>query len=253
MVRKLLLSLLKVINRFGYKLVRIHDKAFDDQFLFVNPKDELVIFDIGSNVGDTVEKYRVMCKNAEIHSFEAIPHVMKIQEKKFQSDPEIYVNNIAISDEEGKFTYRVNNYQDTSSLLNANKDFLPDRYGDVYDMKYEVEIMMTTLDNYCVKRGIESIDIIKMDIQGAELKALQGAHQLLTSGKVKVLFLECLFLPFYENQAFFADLIVHLAKYDYHFHYFYNISSNFKTGKPMYCDSIFIHESLRGKADYGKI
>ena len=57
MVRKLLLSLLKVVNKFGYKLVKIHDKAFEDQFLFVDPKDDLVIFDIGSNVGDTVQKY----------------------------------------------------------------------------------------------------------------------------------------------------------------------------------------------------
>ena len=178
---------------------------------------------------------------------------MDIQNEKFHSDPNVHVNNLAISDEPGTFTYKVNKYQDTSSLLDANRDFLPDRYGDIYDIAYEVAIQMTTIDAYCQSKKIESIDIVKMDIQGAELKALKGAHDLLTNGKIKILFLECLFLPFYENQAFFSDLVVHLAKYNYHFHYFYNISSNFNTGKPMYCDSIFIHDSLRDKADYGKI
>lgn len=40
-------------------------------------------------------------------------------------------------------------------------------------------IATVTLDSYCEERNIKSIDIIKMDIQGAEFSALEGAESIL--------------------------------------------------------------------------
>lgn len=38
-------------------------------------------------------------------------------------------------------------------------------------------VTVTTLDGYCDRQGIESIDFIKVDVEGAELEFLRGAQQ----------------------------------------------------------------------------
>ena len=42
-----------------------------------------------------------------------------------------------------------------------------------------VEVPLTTLDAYCAAHGIDRIDAVKMDIQGAEVAALAGFRQTL--------------------------------------------------------------------------
>jgi FkbM family methyltransferase len=44
-----------------------------------------------------------------------------------------------------------------------------------------------TLDNFCAERGIERVDFIRMDIEGAELKALEGARGILDRDRPHVL------------------------------------------------------------------
>lgn len=47
------------------------------------------------------------------------------------------------------------------------------------------KIMIDTLDHYCEVNNIETIDFLKMDIEGNELKALNGAKKLLAEKRIK--------------------------------------------------------------------
>lgn len=42
-----------------------------------------------------------------------------------------------------------------------------------------LNVPCTTLDSYVAARAISQVDIVKIDIEGAELEAVKGAHQLL--------------------------------------------------------------------------
>jgi hypothetical protein len=44
-----------------------------------------------------------------------------------------------------------------------------------------------TLDAYCAEHGVEKVDFIRMDIEGAEQKALEGARGLLDRDRPHVL------------------------------------------------------------------
>jgi hypothetical protein len=47
-----------------------------------------------------------------------------------------------------------------------------------------------SLDEYCAERGIDRIDFLKLDVEGAELEVVTGAGQLLERGAIRAILLE---------------------------------------------------------------
>jgi FkbM family methyltransferase len=66
-------------------------------------------------------------------------------------------------------------------------------------------------------------DYLKLDLQGGELGALQGATRLLED--VLVIHLEVQFVPFYKNQPLLAELDQVLRRAGFYFHRFLPINS----------------------------
>ena len=59
---------------------------------------------------------------------------------------------------------------------------------DLDDTGMEVQpTPVITLDGYCAEHGIDKVDFIRMDIEGAEQKALEGAHAILDRDRPHVL------------------------------------------------------------------
>jgi FkbM family methyltransferase len=58
-------------------------------------------------------------------------------------------------------------------------------------IEHEVDTLCKTIDNLDTLFGSPENIILWMDIEGSELEALKGAHKLLESGRVEVIFLEC--------------------------------------------------------------
>ena len=63
----------KLINLFGYKIIKVSsiDKSDLNQItriLIQNP--EPIIFDVGANKGQSIERYKKLFSKPEIHSFE---------------------------------------------------------------------------------------------------------------------------------------------------------------------------------------
>jgi len=73
---------------------------------------------------------------------------------------------------------------------NRAKLFLPENGEDwcnslrppvVSGMTRTVEVQVCTLDAYIQRSGIQSVDFVKLDVEGAELSVLKGAHKLLNA------------------------------------------------------------------------
>src|SRR5205823_12566519 len=78
-----------------------------------------------------------------------------------------------------------------------------------------IQVQSTTIDRYCQENEIERIDILKLDIQGGELKALEGAVTMLGQNKIQLIYTEILIIPTYKAQPSFEDYLRFLQKLGY--------------------------------------
>jgi hypothetical protein len=111
-----------------------------------------------------------------------------------------------------------------------------------------VEIPVTTLDQFCAKNGVERIDILKMDIQGAELPALRGASRLLREGRIGLIFTEVEFVPLYEQQGLYHHIAEFLEQHDFELHNFYDLNVNREVGQLLWADAIFLSSKGEGRS-----
>lgn len=63
---------------------------------------------------------------------------------------------------------------------------------------------LRTLDDWCTSNGVDHVDVIKLDTQGAELGVLEGATSILRT--VQMMEIEVEFNPLYEGQPLFGDV-----------------------------------------------
>lgn len=54
----------------------------------------------------------------------------------------------------------------------------------------DIRVQVRTLDSYCAEHGIDRIDVLKLDTEGAEPRILDGAQTLLERGAIRALVAE---------------------------------------------------------------
>ena len=105
-----------------------------------------------------------------------------------------------------------------------------------------IKVKTTTIDSYCKKNNVESIDILKIDVQGNELKVLHGAKRMLKEKRVKLIFTEISIAPNYKEQSEIDEVIKLLRENEYKIFNFFKMKH--KEGKLIECDILFYVEKL---------
>jgi FkbM family methyltransferase len=182
----------------------------------------LTIFDIGANEGQITDRYSQMFPTAKIYSFEPVPEVFTILERKFHENPQIIVNQLAVSDAVGTADFYLHAF--TSNVWNS---LLPKDPGSniVPEDVSAVKVPTITIDVFCDRHNIKTIDLLKLDIQGGELLALKGALNMLQKGAIKLIYSEINFCDLYEGQAMFQDIAAYLHDFGYRTYGLYNLYS----------------------------
>lgn len=152
--------------------IRLINRLLDD-----NP---VIAIDIGGNVGDFSAELRYRYNNIEIHTFEpSLMNIAKLNDR-FKLDHNIKILPYAISNENGK-SYLHSNYQGSrlASLTKRRLEYL----GIDFNESEIVDVMR--FDDYWVKYLSKRIvDIVKLDVEGHELAALEGFGEAITSIKI---------------------------------------------------------------------
>jgi FkbM family methyltransferase len=170
-----------------------------------------VIFDIGACHGLESVEFAKKFNNSKVFTFEANPVSYDICLENTKDYSSISVVNLAVNDFDGKCKFypmdkdkTITTWEDgnqgASSLYKANGAY---DHIEKY-VQYEIEVPCTRLDTFCEKNNIDKVDIIWMDLQGAELKALQSLGYLLET--VQIIHTELEINPMYEGQCVFNDV-----------------------------------------------
>ena len=218
----------KIITNFfglcGYEInkknLEIKNLSFDEIYK-IKIKSNPVIFDVGANQGQSIERFKKIFENPIIHAFEPIEVEFKKLKEKYSNNKNIILNNCAAGEKDQSKDFYITAKTGNSSFnkLRANTDWLKVRSKqfNTSEEGYTKEIKSTkviTLDNYCKNKKIEKIDILKIDTQGYEDKVLSGSQNLIQN---EIKFIECEIMldDVYEKHLNFSDIEKYLIPHDY--------------------------------------
>lgn len=140
-----------------------------------------LVVDVGANIGYyTLLASRALKTNGRVIAFEPASVNFNLLERNVEEN---FLNNVkiekkALGAKSGKTYVYLNdkNYGDSTTY-------------ETKEGRKKEKIAKITLDDY-FSRSEDSIDLLKIDIQGSELKALRGAKKLLGKGRIKVIISE---------------------------------------------------------------
>lgn len=142
-------------------------------FFKKSKEGEIVVFDVGANVGEysrmLLDKGGKIGLEVRIYLFEPVEGCFEILKKEFAGTEGVFLTKKAVSDRTGKAEIFYN--ENKSSFASLYKRNLSS-YSISMDQSEPVETVR--LDNYIKENTVAHIHFLKMDIEGHELKALEG-------------------------------------------------------------------------------
>ena len=173
-----------------------------------------IIFDVGANQGQTIDSIRNVFPKSSIHSFEPSKVCFKLLKDKYGGIDNIKVNNVAVGAEKGILEFNEYSWSALNSLL--KRAFTK---AEIVD-NYNVDVI--SLDDYCIKNSINSINLLKTDTEGYELNVLKGAFKLMDNNKIQYVYVEVFFYENYINQSSFGDIYNFLIQKGFNLVRFYD-------------------------------
>ena len=176
---------------FWFRLELLRDKHEPEttQLFEQIVKPGMTVLDIGAHVGYYSRKFsEKVGKNGRIISFEPHPKTYQTLQRNIDHLSNITSFQIALAEKEGQaelHDYLVMsasgslNYdpsiEDLQKSIQSKQDVAP-RLSDDFEPKTYI-VKTRPVDDCLADLNIETVDLIKMDIEGAELGALRGMRQ----------------------------------------------------------------------------
>lgn len=139
----------------------------DEFILFSQLKENAVILDIGANIGWYSLLFSKRLPQSKIYAFEPIQDTYEhlIKNIALNQISNILPFNLGLSEKEGFSTYY---YFPEGSVLASEKNLIN------YPKAKEIICRVDTLDKFMFTKKLDKLDLIKCDVEGAELSVIKG-------------------------------------------------------------------------------
>lgn len=182
-------------------------KVYLNWLLWPGPR---IIFEIGACQGEDTKFYLSAFSNSQIFAFEPLP-------ANYQILKDVVLQNangrgkaweLAVSDSRGEASFHVSSGSSRNSISRSSSLFkpreqMPESHSWL-NFSNQVTVRTETMDCFCEEHGIRRIDFIHMDVQGAELKVLNGAQKMLPH--IGAIWMEVAFEPTYQGQPLESEV-----------------------------------------------
>ena len=158
--------------------------------LFRPPEGDTVV-DIGAHMGRyTIPSSKSVGMSGKVVAIEAHPYNFRILQHNLRLNKlkNVSVLNCAVYSNRARLKLYLPDedlgYTMHHSLMT---NYLASKYSNEIERKY-IEVEADTLDNLLKVRGINEVNWIKIDVEGAELEVLKGAREILsTNTRISIL------------------------------------------------------------------
>jgi FkbM family methyltransferase len=205
-------------------------------------REQPVFVDGGANRGDFTALLLEAFPGAAVHAVEPQQQLCAALEARFVG-ARVRVWNVALHDEEGEIALEMHADPAVSSVL--ARPARARRYFNGADrVVATVPVRALPLDHLARDAGIERIDFLKLDTQGAERAIIRGARRLLSSAAIDVIYIEFFVVPHYEGAALLHQLWAALAEHDYGVYDIFK-GPHGRNGQLRFGDAIFVSPRVR--------
>lgn len=218
-------------------------RGFRDKNIFADQRrlagaGARVIFDVGAHLGDVASIYEELFPQARIHCFEPTPHLCEHLRQRFGDSSRATLHQVALADVQGTVALHVNPESATNSLYPFAEDAANHLDPAVLAPGRVIEVASTTIDEVVAAQGVSYIDILKLDVQGSELRVLQGASRTLDGRRIGIIVVEIAWVSVYDGQVSPHDLLAFLAHHGWALYDFYNFAYD-PAGQLLWGDAVF--------------
>jgi FkbM family methyltransferase len=213
---------------------------------------QIHVLDVGAALGEKpIYQALVDAKAARISGFEPTQSECDKLNAKYGAPHRFYPTFVG----DGKpQTFHQTRLHLTGSLLAPNHA-LNDKFqalGEFTELVEKHAVETTRLDDVT---GLEDVDLIKIDVQGAELMVFEHGPRVLSEALLVQTEVE--FLPLYKDQPLFADVDGHLRRAGFAFHTFLGFGSRafkplVKNKQPtagfrqlLWSDAVYVRDFMR--------
>ena len=138
-------------------------------------KSNKTFVDIGAHIGSIIARVTKNNPSINIIAIEAIPEKVVKLRQKF---PSAKILPYALGNKEDEVSFFINLNQSGYSSLKKSEKFIDSQIK-------EITVSMKKLDTLV---SLDDIDVIKIDVEGAELQVLQGASNTIQANRPIVMF-----------------------------------------------------------------
>ena len=144
-----------------------------------NTESDDIFYDIGGHIG--IYSCLVAKRGAQVIAFEPYPgNVERIEKNAKENQVSIDVYEYALSDSNGKTSL----YVDSESEVSSGK-------GSIYgDGNKTIVVETRTLDSLSKQSNISAPNVIKIDVEGAELNVFNGMEDILENPNCRRIYIE---------------------------------------------------------------
>jgi len=185
-------------NNNGINLIDISVKAH-----LAKISDPLICIDVGAHRGDFVKELSTCVKLEKAILIEPIPEFVEILKEKLNNKDYLIFQNVITDIDKSEKDFLINEMPATSSLFEFNSQ-MEELNNINTNLKNKQKVITRTIDSIVIETKLKKIDILKIDVQGAEHLVINGAKETLK--KTKFAYIELSFKPLYKGSSVFHEI-----------------------------------------------
>ena len=227
--KKMLIRFIKKMIRFsGYELRGIKPRVAHNEYNAIHKFlisevlkcQEPIIFDIGANDGESIERFKKIFSKFKIYSFEPDDNAFQRLKKNYHNKENIEIFDFGISNRDGNQKFYSYDHDKISSLMRLDADSklfksrkIAKNSGEDFEKSKDIKIVK--LDSFVKDKDIPRINILKIDVQGYEPEVIEGAKYLIDNNKIDIIEMEIILGYGYSKSISFYDIEKNLNNQEY--------------------------------------